>query len=310
MRLTKMVLHRIGSLAPTLFGISIIVFGLVHFSPGDPAVTILGSDYTPEAAEQLRDELGFNDPLIVQYFDWLWGVVRGDFGRSIYFRTSVATLLLSRLPVTVTLAMAALFVSLAVGMTTGVLAAVFRDSWVDSASRSASLLGVSLPVYVWGIVLLAVFSVRLGWFPSGGTVVGLSPRAYMLPAIALGSVYAGFIARTTRAAMLDQLTSDYVRGAYAKGLRKHTVVLNHALRASLAPVITVAGLQLGYLLGGAVITELIFSLPGIGRLMIDSILARDYPVIQGSVLLVATAFVFANLLTDLATAALDKRLTS
>lgn len=305
-----MLLARLASLVPIGIGITVVVFALVHLTPGDPAATLLGPDYTPAAAEQLRHTLGLDQPLPVQYWTWLGRVLRGDLGDSLYFRTGVTGLLLERVPNTVALAAAAMLVAVLVGLPAGVLAALRRNRWLDHVSRIFALLGVSLPVYLWGLILLSIFAVALGWLPTGGGVSGYGPAALVLPAVTLGTAFAGLIARTARATTLEQLTAGYVRTAHAKGVRPRAVVLRHVVRNTLVPVVTVAGLQFGTLLGGAVITETVFSVPGIGRLLIQSITTRDYPVLQGCVLAVAFAFVVINLITDLVCVRLDPRIRS
>lgn len=310
MRTVRVLLARLASLVPIGLGITVVVFVLVHLTPGDPVSNILGPDYTPAAAEQLRLALGLDQPLPVQYWNWLSQVLQGDLGESLYFRTDVTGLILDRVPNTLALAGAAMVVALAVGMPAGVLAALRQDRWVDHASRFLALVGVSLPVYLWGLILLSVFAVSLGWLPTGGGLGTGGPAAMVLPAVTLGTAFAGLIARTTRATTLEQLTAGYVRTAHAKGVRPGAITLRHVVRNTLVPVVTVAGLQFGTLLGGAVITETVFSIPGIGRLLVQSITTRDYPVMQGCVLAVAFGFVVINLITDLLCVRLDPRIRS
>ncbi|MGH3680812.1 MAG: ABC transporter permease [Natronosporangium sp.] len=310
MRTLRVLLARLASLVPIGIGITIVVFVLVHLTPGDPVANILGPDYTPAAAEQLRHALGLDQPLPVQYWSWLGRVLRGDLGDSLYFRTGVTGLLLERVPNTLALAAAAMLVAVVVGIPAGVLAAVRRNSWVDHAARLVALVGVSLPVYLWGLILLSIFAVALGWLPTGGGLASTGPTALVLPAVTLGTAFAGLIARTARATTLEQLTAGYVRTAHAKGVRSRAVLLRHVFRNTLVPVVTVAGLQFGTLLGGAVITETVFSVPGIGRLLVESITTRDYPVLQGCVLVVAFGFVVINLVTDLVCVRLDPRIRS
>lgn len=308
MRTLRVLLARMLSLIPIGLGITVVVFVLVHLTPGDPVATILGPDYTPEAAERVRRTLGLDQPLPVQYWNWLNHVIRGDLGESLYFKTGVSGLILERIPNTLALAAAAMVVAIVVGMPTGIVAALRQNSWIDHASRLFALVGVSLPVYLWALILLTVFAVKLGWFPTGGSMSNYGISALVLPAVTLGTAFAGLIARTARATTLEQLNAGYVRTAHAKGVRPRAIVLSHVVRNTLVPVVTVAGLQFGTLLGGAVITESIFSVPGIGRLLIQSIGTRDYPVLQGCVLVVAFGFVLINLITDLLCVRLDPRI--
>lgn len=308
MRTLRVLLARMLSLIPIGLGITVVVFVLVHLTPGDPVATILGPDYTPEAAELIRATLGLDQPLPVQYWAWLNHVIRGDLGESLYFRTDVTGLILERIPNTLALAGAAMVVAIVVGMPAGIIAALRQNSWIDHASRLFALVGVSLPVYLWALILLTVFAVKLGWFPTGGSMSTYGISALVLPAVTLGTAFAGLIARTSRATTLEQLNAGYVRTAHAKGVRPRAIVLSHVVRNTLVPVVTVAGLQFGTLLGGAVITETIFSVPGIGRLLIQSISTRDYPVLQGCVLAVAFGFVLINLITDLVCVRLDPRI--
>jgi peptide/nickel transport system permease protein len=307
-RILRVLLSRLASLLPIGLGITIVVFVLVHLTPGDPVATILGPDYTPEGAAALRQTLRLDEPLPVQYWHWLTQILHGDLGDSLYFRTGVGGLIVERLPNTLALALAAMVVALAIGLPAGVFAALRHGNWVDHISRFLSLLGVSLPVYLWGLILLAVFAVSMGWFPTGGGVSSYGMSALVLPAVALGTAFAGLVARTTRAAMLEQLDAEYVRTAHAKGVRPRPIVLRHVLRNTWVPVVTVTGLQFGTLLGGAVITETVFSIPGVGRLLVQSITTRDYPVMQGCVLVIAFGFVVVNLVTDLICVRLDPRI--
>lgn len=308
MRTLRVLLTRLVSLVPIGLGITVVVFVLVHLTPGDPVATILGPDYTPEGAAALRETLRLDQPLIVQYGHWLGQIVQGDLGQSLYFRTAVTELIWQRLPNTLALALAAMLIALLIGMPAGVIAALRHGSWIDHTSRFFSLLGVSLPVYLWGLILLSLFAVSLGWLPTGGGMSSYGVAALVLPALALGTAFAGLIARTMRAAMLEQLGTEYVRTAQAKGVSTRQIVLRHVLRNTWVPVVTVAGLQFGTLLGGAVITETVFSFPGIGRLLVQSITTRDYPVMQGCVLVIALGFVVMNLLTDLLCVRLDPRI--
>lgn len=318
---------------PVLFGVSVMVFLVMHLFSTDPAALMLGQHATAEQVEALREQLGLNDPLYIQYGRFLWGVLHGDLGRSLMTKTPVLEELLTRFPATFELAIASVFIATVVGVTMGVIAAVRQYSFFDYFSMIASLLGVSMPIFWLGLILIVIFSVNLHWLPvSGRIAVGMEPMAitgsYLLdslltgnmpafisalkhlalPAIALASYSTAIIARMTRSTMLEVVRQDYIRTARAKGLAEKIVIIKHALRNALIPIITVIGLQIGMLLSGAVLTETVFSWPGMGSLMIAGILASDYPLVQGGVLVIATMFVLVNLLVDLLYAYLDPRI--
>jgi peptide/nickel transport system permease protein len=304
----RYVVRRIVFVLPVLLGVTLLVFGLIHLAPGDPVVVIMGADYSPQAADRLREELGLNEPLWSQYGIWLSRVVRGDMGRSLFQNVPVGSLIASRMPLTVQLALASMVIAILAGLPLGILAATRPNTPWDNLGRLAAMIGVSMPVYWWGLILLVVFAVSLRWFPAGGSPAEYGFQALVLPALALGTSFAALIARTTRSSLLEVLSQDYVRTARAKGLGERSVVALHALKNALIPIVTVVGLQFGTVLGGAVLTETIFTLPGVGRLMIDSIARRDYPVIQGCVLVIALGFVLVNLFTDLLYGYLDPRI--
>lgn len=297
--LLRYIFERVIMIIPVLIGITVLVFTLARFAPGDPVQTSLGIDYTPEMAAEMRRELGLDKPLPVQYATWIAGVVRGDFGRSIVMNQDVEDIILARLPTTLFMAVAAVVVSLVVSIPLGVIAAIRKDSWIDNLMRIVAIVGASMPVFWLGILLLTFFSVRLGLFPASGGLGEHGPRALVLPVLALSASFAALITRMVRSMMLEVLGEDYIRTARAKGLNSVSVYTRHALRNALVPVITVIGLQFGSILGGAVLTETIFNIPGLGRLLIEAASRRDYPLIQGVVLTTALAFVLVNLIVDI-----------
>lgn len=307
------VLRRLMGGLPTLLLVTVLVFTLTRVLPGDPARLLLGEEATPELVAQIREELGLNRPILVQYADWLWGLVKGDLGRSIRGNEPVAPIIWQKLPTTLELSLFSLLVAVAIGIPAGVLAALRRNSAIDAGVTVMALSGVSIPNFFLGILLIYVFSIRLAWIPPSGYVepwVDLQKNLLLMlmPAITLGTALAGAIARFTRNSMLEVLSQDYVRTARAKGLEGRVVVYKHALRNAAIPVVTVIGLQLGGLLGGAVVTEQVFSIPGFGRLLVDSVFNRDFPVLQAVVLISALAVFLINVLTDLLYAAIDPRI--
>jgi peptide/nickel transport system permease protein len=307
------ILQRIALAIPVLLIVGIIVFALVHLTPGDPASVMLGPDATSEQVNDLRDALGLNDPLPIQFLTWIGGVVRLDFGESFFLRIPVTEALIERLQVTMLLTLYSLVFAVIVGVPLGVIAAVRANSLLDRVLMMVSLTGAAIPNFVLGILLILLFAVILGWLPSGRYVdITEDPIAHLksmvLPAIALGFSEAALIARIVRSSMLDVLREDYIRTAYSKGLMKRSVVVRHALRNVLVPTVTIIGLSLGALLGGAVVTETVFTLPGMGRLVVQSVARRDYPVIQGAVMLIAVFYVLANLLVDILYIYLDPRI--
>ncbi len=299
------VIRRLVLVIPTLLGVSIAVFAMVRLIPGDPALAMAGPHATPQYVEQIRRDLRLDDPLHVQYYHFLSALLRGDLGSSTRTRRPVTAELWDKFPNTVELTLASLVIAAALGIPAGIISAARRYSIFDNISMLIALLGVSMPVFWLGLMLMLLFSVHLGWLPSvgRGTLLHL-----ILPALTLGASSMAFVARITRSSMLEVLKQDYVVTARAKGLRERGVVYKHALKNALIPVVTVMGLQLGILLGGAVLTETVFAWPGVGRLMVDSIQARDYPVVQGAVLLLAVSFVLVNLLVDMTYALLDPRI--
>lgn len=291
-------------LIPVLLVVGVVVFALVHLTPGDPAAVILGDRATPEDIDRLRDQLGLNDPLPVQFTRWFGNVLRLDFGESIFLGEPVTQALLDRVEPTLLLTVYALLFQVLIGVPAGVLAAVRHNSGLDRVLTVVAISGSAIPTFFLGILLILIFAVRLRWLPAGGYV---PPRedfiahlqGMLLPAFALGFSAAGLLARMVRSSMLDVLREDYVRTAFAKGLPEQLVIVRHALRNALIPALTVIGISLGALLGGAVVTETVFTIPGMGRLVVQSIARRDYPVIQGAIIAIAMTYVLVNLLVDI-----------
>jgi peptide/nickel transport system permease protein/oligopeptide transport system permease protein len=280
---------------------------MIHLLPGDPATIMLqGAPASAQDIQNLRHELGLDRPLYVQYARYMGRVLRGDFGTSINARVPVWSEISSVFPSTLLLALAAMVAALAIGCALGILAALRQSTWLDSLSMGVALFGVSMPDFWVGILLILIFSVGLGWFPSSGTG---DVRHLVLPALALGANYSAIIARLVRSSLLEVMRQDYVLTARAKGLAQRSVVLRHALRNAAIPVVTIAGLQFGNLLGGAVVIETVFARQGLGRLAITAILAKDFPVIQGVVLVASVTYVLLNILIDLSYAWLDPRIT-
>lgn len=327
------IVKRLLTIVPVLAGISIIVFGFIHLIPGDPAVTMLGERATPERVAEIRVQLGLDQPLVTQYFIYAGKILRGDLGVSILRGDPVLSDLLRRFPATVELALFAILLAILVGIPAGIVSAVWRNSVFDGLSRILALTGVSMPIFWLGLMLAWVFGVLLGWLPTGfrlGTSITLesithfnlldslltgngaaftaSLRHLVLPAVALSTIPMAVITRMTRASLLEVLSQDYIRTAESKGLPQRAVVLRHAMRNALLPVLTVTGLQIGRLLAGAILTETIFSWPGIGLWIYEGIQARDYPIVQGATLFIATIFVVVNLVTDCLYATVDPRI--
>ncbi len=310
----KFILARLVSTIPVLLFISVAIFLMLHLTPGDPVKIMLGDDATPEAVTALRTDLGLDKPLPVQYLRWLGNLLRGDLGRSIRTHQPVTEAIVSRLPVTLELAFLALIVALLIGIPAGIIAAIRRNSVADIASTTVALMGISLPNFFLGILLILLLSLRLRILPPSGYVPFVQNplenlKLMVMPAVSLGAALAGIIARLMRSSLLEALGAEYVRTARAKGLSGHAVILGHALKNSLIPVVTVVGLQTGALLGGAILTETVFALPGIGRLVVDNIFARDFPVVQGVILFLALTRIASNLVADLLYAKLDPRIT-
>jgi len=298
-------LRRVALVIPTIVGAVTLVFFFLHLIPGDPVEVMLGETAQQADKERLREELGLNLPLYVQYGRFMVGVTQGDLGESYFYRRPVAQVIAGRVSATVELALAAFLVAGVIAIPLGIVAALREGTAVDNASVLFSLVGVSMPNFWLGPLLIILFSIQLGWFPvSGRGGVG----SLVLPAVTLGTALAAVLSRMTRASLLERLGEDYLTVARAKGLPEWKVILKHALRNALIPIITVMGLQFGALLSGAIITENVFSWPGIGTLLINAIAARDYPLVQGCVLFITLSYVFVNLVTDLLYGWVDPRI--
>ncbi len=309
----RYVLRRLAAFAATLFFVSLLVFVAIRVLPGDPALVIMGTEGSPEATARLRQALGLDRPLLLQYLDWLRRALGGDLGTSIQYDVPVGQLILSRLPVTLPLTLMAALVMTLVALPFGLYAATRHRRLGDYLTMVLSQVGLAVPSFWLGLLLILFFSVRLGWVQSGGFAgweQGPWPavRSLLLPALALGFFQAAVLIRATRSAVLDVLREDYVRTARAKGVREGAVLGKHALRNALIPVVTVAGVQLGQLMAGSIVLESVFALPGLGRLALGAITARDLPVVQGVTLFVASVIVTINFLVDLAYLLLDPRL--
>jgi len=297
-------LKRLAQLIPTLFFVSVIIFSLQQLLPGDPALVMAGEERDPAVIAQIREQYRLDRPVPVQYVYWVRGVLRGDLGESMRIHVPVRDLVLEKLPVTMQLASMALLFALLIGIPAGIVSAVKKDTAWDYAANVFALWGLSTPNFWLGIMLIFLFSVKLGWLPASGYVPlaedwRASLAATIMPAFVLGNAIASVLMRHTRAAMLQALDSDYVRTARAKGLFERTVILKHAMRNALTPVITLGALEFGTLLSGAVLTEQIFSIPGFGKLIVDAVFNRDYAVVQGVVLVTATTYIALNLIADI-----------
>jgi peptide/nickel transport system permease protein len=299
--------------AITLVLISLIVFTGVRMIPGDPARVLAGTDADPAGLEEIREKYGLRDPLVIQYLRWMGLALGGDLGESIRTRQPVVGMVRAKLPITMELACLSLLVALAIAIPAGVVAAVRRNTVWDLLASAVSLCGVSIPNFWLGIMLILLVSVRLGWLPASGFVPVAEDllgnvRRMVMPALVLGTGLAAVLMRQTRNAMIEVLSADYIRTARSKGLGGFAVVVRHALRNSLIPVVTILGLQMGALMGGAVVTEQIFVLPGFGRLIVEAVFTRDYPVVQGVVLITASSYVLINLLVDISYSLLNPRI--
>ena len=298
-------LKRLSAIIPTLFFVSVLIFGLQQLLPGDPAIAMAGEDHDPNAVAYLRAKFHLDEPLPVRYAYWMKGVLRGDLGDSVRIQRPVTELIAEKLPVTLELAALAMVIALTIVVTAGLVSAVYKDTAWDYAANLFALWGISIPNFWLGILLILLFAVHLGWLPASGYVSPFESlhdnlAALIMPAFVLGNAFAAVLMRHTRSAMLQVLSSDYVRTARAKGVPERTVVLRHAFRNALTPVITLGALQLGELLSGAVLTEQVFSIPGFGKLIVDAVFNRDYLVVQGVVLFTATVYIALNLLADIA----------
>lgn len=303
----KYIGRRLLLLIPVLLGVTFIVFSIMSLTPGDPAQIILGESAPPEKIAQLREEMGLNDPFVVQYFRFVTNAVKGDFGESYSTGRPVFEEIFQRFPVTLKLTVVGIIVAVIIGIPVGIISATKQYSLFDNFSMIGALLGVSMPNFWLGLMLILLFAVNLGLLPSGGD----GGIEYMiLPAITLGTGAAALITRMTRSSMLEVIRQDYIRTARAKGVYEKKVINKHALKNALIPVITIVGLQFGYLLGGAVLTETVFSLPGVGRLLVDAIKQKDAPMVLASVVFISVTFSFVNLLVDILYAYVDPRIKS
>jgi len=299
------VVKRLLSTIPVLFGISLLLFFMLRMLPGDPAQVLAGQMASPEDIKIIRHQLGLDRPIIVQYGLFLSRLVRFDLGRSARTQNPVINEVWARLPNTVLLAVAAITLACLFGIPAGIISATRPYTWIDYLFTSMALFGISMPVFWLGLMLVVIFSVVLQWLPAGGTG---SWKHIILPSFTLAAFVVAFITRMTRASMIEALSQDYTTTARSKGLKERVVIVKHALKNALIPIITVVGLQFGLLLGGAVLTETVFAWPGVGRLIVDSILARDYPVIQGTILIFGLLYILVNLLVDMIYAFIDPRI--
>ncbi|MEQ9485813.1 ABC transporter permease [Coleofasciculus sp. F4-SAH-05] len=333
--MTHYIIKRLLNLLPVLLGITLLVFLFLHLIPGDPATVMLGERGTPEQVEALREQLGLNQPLPLQYLTFINNLLHLDFGTSIISGIPIIDEIKTRFPATFELSLAAMIVAVILGIPAGVLAAVYKNRPADNLTMIGSLLGVSMPVYWLGLLLIYLFAITLNWFPPSGRIsieAGLTFQPItgfyildailkldinvlqdvlshlILPALTLGTIPLAILARITRSSLLEVLSQDYIRTARAKGIPEHWVILRHGLKNALLPVVTIIGLQFGTLLGGAILTETIFSWPGIGSWIYEGILARDYPVVQGGVVVVSIIFVLVNLVVDISYALVDPRI--
>jgi peptide/nickel transport system permease protein len=303
--MTAFLVRRIATIVPTLIFVSMLIFGLQQLLPGDPAVVLAGEDRDPTVVAYLRQKMHLDEPLPVRYLYWINGVLHGDLGESQRMQKPVLALIFEKLPVTLELAGMAIVIALLIGVPAGIISAVRRNSAWDYAANAVALWGLSTPNFWLGIMLILLFSVTLGWLPASGFVspfedLKANLAALIMPAFVLGNAIAAVLMRHTRSAMLQVLSSDYVRTARAKGLPERSVILKHALRNALIPVITLGALELGTLLSGAVLTEQVFTIPGFGKLIVDAVFNRDYAVVQGVVLFTATAYILLNFAADIA----------
>ena len=303
----KFILKRLLMLIPVLIGVTLLVFLILNMAPGDPAKVILGEQATPEQIAELREQMGLNVPVLVQYGRYIVKLVQGDMGDSYKTKGPVSEEVFNRFPNTIQLTVAAMLIAIVVAIPLGVIAAVKQNTIFDGVSMIIALIGVSMPIFWLGLLLILLFSLRLGWFPVSGKS-GFS--SIVLPAIALGFNHMASIARTTRSSMLETIRQDYIRTVRAKGVAYGVVIRKHALKNALIPVITVIGLQIGYMLGGSVLTETVFAWPGVGRLMVDSINGRDIPMVMGCIILVCATFSLVNLAVDILYGFVDPRIKS
>jgi peptide/nickel transport system permease protein len=311
--LSSFLTRRLATIVPTLLFVTMLIFGLQQLLPGDPAVVLAGEDRDPNVVAYLQQKLHLDQPLPIRYLYWLGGVLRGDLGESLRMQKPVTALIAEKLPVTLELAAIAIVIALVIGIPAGIVSAIAKGTAWDYAANAVALWGLSTPNFWLGIMMILLFSVSLGWLPASGYVSPFEDwrgnlAAMIMPAFVLGNAIAAVLMRHTRSAMLQVLSSDYVRTARAKGLDERVVVLKHALRNAMTPIITLGALELGTLLSGAVLTEQVFTIPGFGKLIVDAVFNRDYAVVQGVVLFTATAYIALNLLADIAYFLVNPRL--
>ncbi len=301
----RYIVRRVLFLIPVLLGVAFCVFTLLYLTPGDPARMVLGDMATDEAIKEFRDKEGLNDPYLVQFGNYVWKAINGDIGRSYSTRRPVMKELLTAFPYTLKLSAFAMIIAILIGIPCGIISAIKQYSWFDTITMIFAMVGLSMPVFWLGLLLILLFSVHLRWLPSSGFSTF---KAMILPSVALAAQSISMVTRMTRSSMLEVVRADYIRTARAKGQKESVVIWVHALRNALIPVVTLCGLQFGSLLSGAILTETVFAVPGVGQLMIRAIMARDYPMVQGGVLFVAIAFSIVNLLVDLLYAYIDPRI--
>ncbi len=304
----KYIGRRILAMIPVVIGITFLVFMIMQLAPGDPAKLILGDNAPPEAVEALREEMGLNDPLLVQYGRYMINLLHGDMGTSYVNNRPVTEEVFSRVPATFKLAAVSAIVSIIIAIPLGILAAIKQNTLIDHASMVLSLFGISMPAFWLALILMLIFSLRLGWLPPQGADDGW--KSYVMPSIAIGFMNMAAIARTTRSSMLDTVRQDYIRTARAKGITENEVVMHHAFRNALIPTITIVGVQLGGLLGGAVLTETVFAWPGLGRYIVQSVNGRDVPAVLGCIIVLSVGFSIVNLIVDLLYGFVDPRVRS
>lgn len=303
----KFILKRLLVMIPVLLGVTFIVFSMMSITDGDPARMMLGDLASEEEVAQLREDMGLNDPFFTRYFNYLGDLLHGDLGTSYSTKQPVAKAVMERLPATAKLALLSCLFAIVVGVPIGIISAVRQYSFIDNCARIVSLLGISLPNFWLALLLMLLFSVKLGWLPASGLY---GPQYYIMPMVSISAVSVATFARTTRSSMLEVIRQDYIRTARAKGQNEWVVVTKHALRNALIPIITIVGVQFATALGGAVVNEQVFAIPGLGKLMVDSIKSRDIPVVQGGVLIIAIMFSLLNLFVDLLYAFVDPRIKS
>jgi len=303
--MNRFLLRRLATLVPVLLGVSVVVFLILHLVPGDPAEVIAGTGTTGQGIQAIRHQLGLDQPLLVQYLQWTGRLIRGDFGQSLMTREEVLPQLLYRFGNTLELAVGGMAVALCLGGAWGIVAATHRNSVWDHAFTMLSLVGVSMPIFWLGLLLMLGFAVELGWVPATGMA---GPSTFVLPVLTLGLNATALVSRITRGSLIEVLQQAYVRTAWAKGVPPRSVLWRHVMKNAAVPIITVGALQFGYLLGGAVLTETVFVWPGLGRLLVDAIMQRDYPIVQGGILLIALTLIALNVITDVMYAFVDPRI--